>query len=91
MKVRWLKLYLRVALVGIFEQKFELHHALLDPNAHRQCARPSLYTFILKELYAAEREGLARETTCKCVPQCTPLRGLKQSSHHRAQMPHVRT
>ena len=32
-------------------------------NGHRQWARPSLRVFILKELNAAECEGLACETT----------------------------
>ena len=31
------------------------------PNGHRQWARPSLHMFILKELNAAECEGLAYE------------------------------
>ena len=51
---------------------FELHHgfcmsrvkycATLDPNGYGQWARPSLRVFILKELNAAEFEGLASET-----------------------------
>ena len=34
----------------------------MDPNGHRQWARPSPRVFILKELNAAECEGLACET-----------------------------
>ena len=55
-----------------FRLKFELRHgfcmsrveycATLDPNGYRQWARPSLRVFILKELNAAECEGLASET-----------------------------
>ena len=35
---------------------------IMDPNGHRQWARPSPRVFILKELNAAECEGLAYET-----------------------------
>ena len=58
-----------------FWRKFELHHgfcmscviycATLDPNGYRQWARPSLHVFILKELNAAECEGLASETNTR--------------------------
>ena len=34
----------------------------MDPNGYRQWARPSLHVFILKELNAAECEGLACKT-----------------------------
>ena len=60
-------------MATIFERDFELHHAverhvsqcyeIMDPNGHRQWARPSPRVFILKELNAAECEGLACETT----------------------------
>ena len=60
------------SVATIFERDFELHHAverhvskcyeIMDPNGHRQWARPSLRVFILKELNAAECEGLACET-----------------------------
>ena len=33
----------------------------MDPNAHGQWARPSLRTFILKELNAVECQGLDHE------------------------------
>ena len=59
-------------MATIFERDFELHHAverhvskcyeIMDPNGHRQWARPSPRVFILKELNAAECEGLACET-----------------------------
>ena len=60
-------------MATIFERDFELHHAverhvsqcyeIMDPNGHRQWARPSPRVFILKELNAAECEGLACETS----------------------------
>ena len=69
-KVRWLNLFFCVSMASIFEWNFELRHTLLrhvytvvDPNAHGQWARPSIRVFILKELNAAEYEGLACETS----------------------------
>ena len=37
-------------------------YAIMDPNGHRQWARPSPRVFILKELNAAECERLTCET-----------------------------
>ena len=42
----------------------------MNPNGHRQWARPSLQ---LKELNAAECEGLAYKTSC-CFPTTIALR-----------------
>ena len=60
-------------MATIFERDFELHHAverhvsqcyeIMDPNGHGQWARSSPRVFILKELNAAECEGLACETS----------------------------
>ena len=60
-------------MATIFERDFELHHAverhvskcynIMDPNGNRQWARPCPRVFILKELNAAECEGLACETS----------------------------
>ena len=44
------------------ESRFCTNPKIMDPNGHRQWARPSPRVFILKELNAAECEGLACET-----------------------------
>ena len=81
-----------------FRRNFELHHSFcmsrvkycttVDPNGYRQWARPSLRVFILKELNAAECEGLASETS---EVQCRVSRvntQLVQGGYYQEHMSH---